>query len=124
MKRAEAIMTPGARRYFTRVWFGYLILSCAMSAGIWGVTQKVDSVLRNNLNTYIVASCKQSIPTLKRFNASLQADIELQQDAKKINLSQGETQRAALNDRAIKFKRQSMLPVPTKEECEARGKAF
>ena len=120
----EHYMTPGARRYFTRVWLGYAVLACAMIAGVWGVTNKVDKTLRKNINTFIVISCKQSIPTLKKFNAAVDADIALQQDAKKLNLARGDTQRAALNDRTIKLKKNSKLHVPTIEECNSRGKAF
>lgn len=31
----ETYMTPGARRYFTRVWIGYAILALAISVGLW-----------------------------------------------------------------------------------------
>jgi hypothetical protein len=116
-------MTPGARKYFKRVWMGYLVLAIAMIVGIWGVSHQTDKVLRSNINTFLIANCKSGIPTIKKFNAALQADIDAQKDAKELNMLRGDTQRAALNDRIIKYKKGSMLHVPTIKECENR-KAF
>lgn len=116
-------MTPGARKYFKRVWMGYLVLAIAMIVGIWGVSHQTDKILRSNINTFLIANCKSRIPTIKKFNAALQADIDAQKDAKELNMLRGDTQRAALNDRIIKYKKGSMLHVPTIKECENR-KAF
>jgi len=115
-------MTPGAKSYFRRVWLGYLILAAAMTFGIWGVTHRIDTQLRKQINIFLVASCKSSIPTLTRFNDSLQADIEAQQDALFINEQRGDSQRAALNRRIITYKKNAMIHVPTIEECNQRGK--
>jgi hypothetical protein len=115
-------MTPGARRYFKRVWRGYLFLTAAMVVGIWGVTHHIDAQLRGQINTFLVASCKSSIPTLTRFNQGLQADIDAQQDALFINQRRGDAQRAALNLRIIADKKAAKIKVPTVAECEQRGK--
>lgn len=116
-------VTPGSRKRFNKALAGYLILAVACVAGIWGVSHQTDKTLRTNINTFLVASCKAGIPTIKKFNAALQADIDAQKDAKQLNLSRGDTQRAALNDRIIRYKKDSMLHVPTIKECEDR-KAF
>lgn len=119
----EHYMTPGARRYFRRVTFGYLILAVATCIGIWGVGNRFDNQLRNQINTFIVANCKSSIPTLTNFNAGLDADIEIQKDALALNLSRGDIQRAMINRKAIQAKKNSKLHVPTLEECNNK-KAF
>lgn len=36
-------MTPGARKYFRRVTFGYIILSLAMVVGFWGIQNESNS---------------------------------------------------------------------------------
>jgi hypothetical protein len=119
----EHYMTPGARRYFKRVWLGYLILAVAMTVGMWALANNFDHQLRDNINTFLVESCKQSIPTIKKFNQGIQADIDLQKDALFINSKRGDSARVFLNKRAIEQKRNSKLHVPTLEECENR-KAF
>lgn len=115
-------MTPGARRYFKRVWRGYLVLAAAMTIGIWGVSYHTNNQLRKQINLFIIASCKSSIPTLKNFNQSVQADIDAQIDALYINQKRGDFQRVALNKRIISDKKKAKLHVPTIEECNQRGK--
>lgn len=122
-KDPEAYMTPGARRYFKRVALGYVILAIAFSAGVWGITQRVDNQLRNQINDFLVVSCLNSITTIKKFNQGIEADIELQRDAMKINLSRGDRERVLLNQKTINAKLASKLHVPTKQECKDR-KAF
>lgn len=120
---AEVYMTPGARRYFKRVVVGYVVLAVATVLGIWGVTQKVDSDLREQINLFLVQTCKKNIPALEKFNEAVKLDIAIQQDAKLLNIEQGYTKRAALNDNAIAAKRASLLHIPSEKECEDR-KAF
>jgi hypothetical protein len=115
----ENYVTPGARRYYHRVVAGFVVLAVAFTAGVWAIT----NLLRQDLNDFLILSCKASIPTLTKFNQSLQADIDIQRDAQLINLAQKEYERAKLNQRAIEFKTNAMLDVPTEKECEAR-KAF
>lgn len=114
--------TPGARRYYNRVVRGYIILAVAMVVGVYSLSNVLSDKVRHDINAYIVASCINSIPTLERFNAKLDTDIEVQQAAKKLNLEQGLTERAALNDKAINAARNSKFPVPTVKECKTRGK--
>lgn len=117
-------MTPGARRYFHRVALGYIILACAVTISIWAVTNHVDKVLRQQINTFLVDSCKSSIPTLKKFNASIQADIEQQADFRAINITRGDLASARVNTKIIAAKENAKLHVPTLEECEAKRKSF
>lgn len=113
-------MTPGAKKYFRRVAVGYVVLACAAAIGIWGVSNHTNNELRENINTYLIESCKSGIPIIKKFNQSLQADIDLQEDARVINIQRGDSQRASLNKKIIDDKKDSMIPVPSIEECENR----
>ena len=113
--------TPGARRYYRRVVGGFVVLAASFVVGVWAMTNVLTDKLRHDINTYLVVSCTNSIPTLKKFNAKLDSDIEVQVSAKKLNLQQGDTARAAINDKAIKVAQESKLPVPTKKECKERG---
>lgn len=122
-KDPSLYMTPGARRYFKRVAFGYAILAIACAFGIWGVTQRIDSQLRKQLNILLVQNCEASIPTLKKFNQGVRSDIEQIKDNLFINTKRGDYQRIAANKRAIVAKKNQILHVPTVEECKDR-KAF
>ncbi len=113
-------MTPGARHYFRRVAIGYVILALSGVIGTWAITNKVNHDLRAQLNTFIVQSCKQSIPTLTKFNQGIQADIDQIQDNLFINIQRGDAQRVAANRAALAAKQGSKLHVPTLEECEDR----
>lgn len=117
-------MTPGAKRYFRRVALGYAVLATATVLGIWSVTNHIDARLRSQINTFLVESCKSSIPTLKKFNASIQADIDLQSDSRAINITRGDLARARVNTKIIAAKENAKLHVPTLEECEAKRKSF
>lgn len=113
-------MTPGARHYFKRVALGYAVLAIACAFGIWGVTQRIDNQLREQLNIFLVQNCEASIPTLKKFNQGVQSDIEQLEDALFINQQRGDSQRVAANKRAIAAKKNQKLHVPTVEECKDR----
>lgn len=114
-------MTPGARRYFYRVAGAYAILAVSFTIGIYAMTDLLTDKLRTDINKYLVISCKSSIPTLTRFNAKLDADIRIQEDAQIINIEQGELERAKLNQEAIEAAERAKFPIPTAEECELRG---
>jgi hypothetical protein len=116
----EHYMTPGARKYFRRVALGYAVLAVAVCAGIFSLTTRVDHKLRHDLNQLGVKGCLASIPTYKKFNSTIQVQINAQKDALQLNLGRGDVERAAINRKAIKDLQNSKLKVPTKESCSKK----
>ncbi len=113
-------MTPGARLYFKRVVLGYVALALAMTVGVFATTKAIDQKLRNDLNKIAQKQCLASIPTYKKLNEGLQAQIEIQKDAFHLNLSQGDVRRASLNRDAIKKLQDAKLNAPTKKTCKRK----
>lgn len=111
-------VTPGAKKYFRRVWLGYLFLALSGIFGTWGLTHRADSELRKEINQLATANCINSIPTLQKYNDLVVTQIVANINAKELNLSQGRLAAAKLNQDNINRLKKDQLDIPTKEQCE------
>ena len=116
----EHYVTPGAKRYFQRVLVGYVVLAVAGIIGVWGVTERLDNKLRNDLNTAAVNACIGSIETFKKYNSLIDLQIQATREARDLNIRIGDLERAELNTDSIIRYQEAKLPVPTEDECRGR----
>jgi len=115
----EHYMTPGARKYFRRVSLGYLILAIGCMLGIKFVADNAEQGVRNDINEAVVIQCKQSIPTINKFNDLIDIQIESNRAARAIAMSEDDNKRVALATRNIIRLQENKLRIPSVRECEA-----
>lgn len=110
-------MTEGARRAFRHMKIGYVVLAIGTIVGIWAATNHADTRLRHDINALGHNNCLNSRATLRKYNDLVDSNIKAQQEAKILNLSQGDGARAALNIRNIQRLKKDKLHIPTDKEC-------
>ena len=83
---------------------GYAILAIGCASGIWAVTEKMESNIRNDLKKASLRNCEQVIiPASKNFNALLEEAITTWTDR---------------NDEEVVARYEALiLSVPSVEEC-------
>ena len=69
------------------------------------------------INSTVTRLCMANRPVLEKENNLRDVQIEIAEDAKIINLAQGEVARAQLNERTIVALSAAKRKVPTEEEC-------
>lgn len=122
----EHYMTPGAKKAFARysrnVILGYIVLSFAMVAGMWAFSNNSKANLRDEINEVVKISClanRQPDSSINKFNNLVELQIDVNRDARTLNLGRGDLARAKLNtDHIIKLQ-DSRIPIPSVKECNA-----
>ncbi len=97
---------------------GYLVLAVAAILGVYFVGSNASQQLKSDINHIVSTLCVQNIPRAKAENKLRDVQIGVVLDTKKLNLKDGDTARAAINDRYIKALRGAKRHVPTVEECK------
>lgn len=98
----------------------YIILAAAAIVGVWAMTEHAQNEVIDNINKTVSALCVTNIPTIQKENDLRDVQIEVVQDTKRINLRNGEADKAALNDTLIKAYRSAKRHVPTEQECKQK----
>lgn len=111
-------VTPGAKKYFRRVTYGYLILAIAATIGIYAVSNRNDTNLRRDINALAARNCIAGIPTLNKYNDLVNDQIQANIKSRALNIKHGRDQAAKINDDNIARLSQDLLTVPTKEQCQ------
>lgn len=96
---------------------GYIILTIAMVFGIWFVGRNSSEQLKKDINTVVTELCIRNRPIIQKENNLRDIQIRIQQDILELNLKEGDTKRAKLNNKTIIALRNAKRHVPTLKEC-------
>lgn len=108
----------GATGQFSRSTIAaYIVLAFAAVVGVYFVGRESSDTLKNDLNHIVTTLCIQNIPRIKAENSLRDVQIGIVRDTKKLNLQDGDSARAAINDRYIIALRNAKRQVPTRAEC-------
>ena len=121
-QRFAHYMTPGAKRYFRRVWMGYAVLAIAGIFGIWSVTNHVDHSIRRDINSAVKAGCLESRKpnsVLNKYNRNVEVQIQNLRESRTINMERGDSKRVDSNTESIIRLQGTKAPIPTVKECNA-----
>lgn len=97
---------------------GYIIMAIGTTLGVWFVGHHSSENLKNQINSVVTDLCIGNRPTIMKENKLRDVQISIAQAALDINLKDGDTERAALNNRTIVALRDAKRHVPTIEECK------
>ena len=101
----------------TKNKLAYVVISAAAVIGVWFVGHDASEDLKNQINGTVSKLCIEGRPNIIKENALRDAQIEIAEDAKVVNLAEGDGTRASLNDRTITALKAAKRHVPTVEEC-------
>ena len=110
-------LSGGARRYFRRVWLGYLILALGCIIGIWAFTSRADENLRKDINKLNVISCISSIKIFEKYDDFVDSAIQTQRQNLVVAKQEHDAKRMKIAQSAIKRYASDKVIPPTPLQC-------
>jgi len=98
----------------------YILVALAAIIGVYGISERTDSNIRNHLNEVVTQLCLSNIPRVQAESDLRDAQISVALAAYKLNIQQGDKSRAKLNQDTVAALKKAKRHVPTVKECNQK----
>jgi uncharacterized membrane protein len=106
------------KKYFRRVWVGYIILAVSGVIGTIAISNRYDTVLRNDYSELSRKSCVEKIEILKKYNNFVEQNIFILKEQNKTYNKTKNIKSIKINNFIIKKYKLSKILIPSVEECQ------
>lgn len=98
----------------------YIFVAIGAIIGVFAISERTDSNIRNHLNEVVTELCIKNIPTIQKENKLRDEQIRVAKDSYQLNVQRGDKARAAISQDQIRALRNAKRHVPTVEECRRK----